>query len=114
MVIVHKFMHAKSQLDHTCWFEKAGDDKGATGSSADPLMLKVNHGRSVGTERELMCESGRCLEQNIPTEAVLRIQIFPSRILEPVSKRFQIPGPDPHQRIEVFLTLQIVSKLSEI
>jgi hypothetical protein len=30
-----------------CWFEKEGDDKGATGCSADPLMLKVNHGRSV-------------------------------------------------------------------
>jgi len=47
MAIVHKIMHAKGQLDHTCWFEKAGNDKGATGSSADPLMLKVIHGRSV-------------------------------------------------------------------
>ncbi len=36
------------------------------------------------------------------------------RIPDPESKRFQILDPDPHQRIEVFLTQKIVSKLSEI
>jgi hypothetical protein len=39
-----------------------------------------------------------------------RIQIFPSRISEPGSKRFRIPDTDPHQRIEVvFLTQKIGS-----
>ena len=31
-----------------------------------------------------------------------------------LSKRFWIPGPDPHQRIEVFLTKKFVSELSEM
>jgi hypothetical protein len=32
---------------------------------------------------------------------------------DPGSKRFRIPDPNPHQRIQVFLALKIVSKLSE-
>ena len=32
---------------------------------------------------------------------------------DPGSKRFRIPDPDLHQRIEVFLTLKTVSNLSE-
>jgi hypothetical protein len=32
----------------------------------------------------------------------------------PGSKVIKIPDPDPHQRIKVFLTQKIVSKLSEI
>jgi hypothetical protein len=35
-------------------------------------------------------------------------------IPDPGSKVKKIPDPDPHQRMEVFLTQQIVSKLSEI
>jgi hypothetical protein len=37
-----------------------------------------------------------------------------SQIPDPGSKIFRIPDPDPHQRIEVYLTRKIVSKLSEI
>ncbi len=41
MAMVHKIMHGKDQLDHSCWFEKAADGQRATRNSADPL----NHGR---------------------------------------------------------------------
>ena len=43
--MVHKIMHGKGQLDHSCWFEKAADGQRATRNSADPLNLRVNHGR---------------------------------------------------------------------
>ena len=45
MAMVHKIMHGKGQLDHSCWFEKAADGQRATRNSADPLNLRVNHGR---------------------------------------------------------------------
>ena len=45
MVIVHKIMHGKGQLDHSCWFEKAADDQRTIRNSADPFNLRVNHGR---------------------------------------------------------------------
>jgi hypothetical protein len=45
MAMVHKIMHGKGQLDHTCWFEKAVDGQRATRNSADPLNLRLNHGR---------------------------------------------------------------------
>jgi hypothetical protein len=35
------------------------------------------------------------------------------KIPDPASKRFRVSDPDPHQRIQVFLTLKTVSKLSE-
>jgi hypothetical protein len=35
-------------------------------------------------------------------------------ITDPGSKRHRIPNPDPQQRIYVFLTQKIVTKLSEI
>jgi hypothetical protein len=41
-------------------------------------------------------------------------EFFPSQILDPGSKRFRIPDPDPHKRIVVFLTQKTVSKLSEM
>jgi hypothetical protein len=37
-----------------------------------------------------------------------------SEFFHPGSKRFQIPDPNLHQRILVFLTNQIVPKLSEL
>jgi hypothetical protein len=45
MFMVHKIMHGKGQLDHSCWFEKAADGQRTTRNSADPLNLRVNHGR---------------------------------------------------------------------
>jgi hypothetical protein len=39
---------------------------------------------------------------------------FPSRIQGQKDSRSWIPDPDPHQRIEVFLTQKFVSKRSEI
>jgi ribonuclease P/MRP protein subunit RPP40 len=45
MAMVHKRLHGKGQLDHTCWFEKAMDGQRATRNAADHLNLKVTHGR---------------------------------------------------------------------
>jgi hypothetical protein len=50
---------------------------------------------------------------------VLRIRdIYPGfekfSIPDPVSKRYRIPNPVPHQRIKVFLNQKNVSKISEI
>jgi hypothetical protein len=38
-------VHGKGQLNHSCWFEKAADGQRTTRNSADPLNLRVNHGR---------------------------------------------------------------------
>ncbi len=47
----------------------------------------------------------------VDPEFLSRIQIFPSRIPDPGSKRFWIPDPDP---LQLYLTQKIVSMLSEI
>ncbi len=49
----------------------------------------------IGSVAGLGCLSGIAMEK------------FP----DPGSKRFRIPNPNPHQRIQVFLALKIVSKL---
>jgi hypothetical protein len=46
-----------------------------------------------------------------------RIRRFPSRIPDPGSKRFRIPDPgsgSASEKLSIFLTQKIVSKLSEI
>jgi hypothetical protein len=45
MAMVHKITYGKGQLNHSCRFEKAADGQRATRNSADPLNLRVNHGR---------------------------------------------------------------------
>jgi hypothetical protein len=45
MAMVHRIMHDKGQLDHSCWLEKAADGQRATRHFAGPLNLRVNHGR---------------------------------------------------------------------
>jgi hypothetical protein len=45
MAMVHKILHGKGGLDHTTWFEKAGDGLRAPRSTADPYNFKVKHGR---------------------------------------------------------------------
>jgi hypothetical protein len=45
MAMVHKIMHGKGQLDHSCWFEKAANGQRTNRNSADPLNLRVNHDR---------------------------------------------------------------------
>jgi hypothetical protein len=42
MALVHKIMHGKGKLDHSCWFEKAADGQRATRNSTDPLNPRVN------------------------------------------------------------------------
>jgi hypothetical protein len=44
---------------------------------------------------------------------MLRIRIFPSWIPYLGSKRFRIPDPHPHRRIQIFLALKTVTKLWE-
>jgi len=45
MAMAHKILHGRGQLDHTVWFEKAGNGPRATRSAADPLSLRIMHGR---------------------------------------------------------------------
>jgi hypothetical protein len=45
MAMVHKILQGPGQLDHTVWFEKAGEGPRATRSGADPNSLKIVHGR---------------------------------------------------------------------
>jgi hypothetical protein len=50
-------------------------------------------------------------------DPVSRVEKIPDpnfSIPDPVSRVEKIPDPDPHQRIEVFLTQKIVTKLSKI
>jgi hypothetical protein len=36
MAMVHKIVHGKGQLDHSCWFEKAADGQRTTRNSGGP------------------------------------------------------------------------------
>jgi hypothetical protein len=45
MAMVHKIMHGKGQLDHSCWFEKAADGQRATRKIRRTLSNLRDHGR---------------------------------------------------------------------
>ena len=45
MVMVHKIIHGKGHLVQKQWFDLAGDAARATRSTADPLSIRVKHGR---------------------------------------------------------------------
>ena len=45
MVMVHKILQGRGGLDHRTWFERAETAARATRSTADPLNLRVTHGR---------------------------------------------------------------------
>jgi hypothetical protein len=65
----------------------------------------------IGTRLKQVMSSRECSVADPGCLSLIRI--FPFRIPDPGSKRFRISDPDPHHRIQVFLTQKTGSKLSK-
>ena len=65
MALVFKILTGKDQVAPTEWFTMAGEAARATKATADPLNIRIRHGRLDRYQKKLLhCQSYRTVEPN--------------------------------------------------